>query len=65
VGRWDRDTREAADALGEVAELAVAWWSHRIVGSYHLRGAPDMNPWRGSDDLHVRSPRWGARTDPN
>jgi hypothetical protein len=52
--RWERDTREAADALGEVAELAVAWWSHRTVGSYHLRGAPDMNLWRDGDDLHVR-----------
>jgi len=51
---WDRDARQAADPLGEVAELAVAWWSHRTVDSSHLRGAPVMNLWRDGDDLHVR-----------
>jgi uncharacterized protein DUF5984 len=39
-------------------ELAVAWWSHRTVGSSHLRGAPVMKLWRDSDDLHVR---WRSR----
>lgn len=51
---WERDARQATDALSEVAELAVAWWSHRTVDSSHLRGAPVMNLWRDGDDLHVR-----------
>jgi hypothetical protein len=52
--RWECATREASDLLGEVAELAVAWWSHRTVDSYHLNGAPHMNLWRDGDDLQVR-----------